>query len=72
LTIYRRGIGSANTATAFIHETTEHLLTGCNFTEAVWDLVAARYNLPLFCSASTCWRAYCVGKGHALVKIQKG
>jgi hypothetical protein len=31
-----------------IHETTNHLLTGCNFTEAIWNLVAARYNLPSY------------------------
>jgi hypothetical protein len=31
-----------------IHETTEHLLTGCNFSETVWNLVAARFNLPSY------------------------
>jgi hypothetical protein len=29
-------------------ETTNHLLMGCNFAEAVWNLVAARFNLPLY------------------------
>jgi hypothetical protein len=31
-----------------IHETTEHLLAFCNFTEAVWNLIAHRFNLPAY------------------------
>jgi hypothetical protein len=29
-----------------MNETTVHLLTECNYTEATWNLVAARFNLP--------------------------
>jgi hypothetical protein len=29
-----------------IHETSEHLLTKCNFIEAVWNLVASNCRLP--------------------------
>jgi hypothetical protein len=31
-----------------LHETTEHLLTGCNFTEAVWNVIASKFQLPSF------------------------
>jgi hypothetical protein len=34
-----------------INETTSHLLTQCNYTEATWNLVA----LSLTCQALTCW-----------------
>jgi hypothetical protein len=29
-------------------ETTNHLLMGCNFSEAVWNLVAARFNMSVY------------------------
>jgi hypothetical protein len=29
-----------------LHETTEHILTQCNYTEATWDLIASRFSLP--------------------------
>jgi hypothetical protein len=31
-----------------IHETTEHLLTNCNFTEAAWNQVASNFALPSY------------------------
>jgi hypothetical protein len=31
-----------------IHERREHLLTGCNFTEAAWNLVADKFALPRY------------------------
>lgn len=31
-----------------VNETTDHLLTQCNYTEALWNLVASRYNLPRY------------------------
>jgi hypothetical protein len=31
-----------------LHETTEHLLIQCNYTEAVWNLVAAFFQLPSY------------------------
>jgi hypothetical protein len=31
-----------------MNETTPHILTQCNFTEAVWDRVASKFNLPSF------------------------
>jgi hypothetical protein len=33
-----------------IHETTEHLLTECNYTEAVWNLIALRFGVPDYIS----------------------
>jgi hypothetical protein len=29
-------------------ETTDHLLMGCNFFEDVWNLVAARFIMPVY------------------------
>jgi hypothetical protein len=31
-----------------LEETTQHLLTDCNYTEAVWNLVAPHFNLPSY------------------------
>jgi hypothetical protein len=31
-----------------IHETTNHLLTRCNYTEAVWNEIAPRFQLPSY------------------------
>jgi hypothetical protein len=31
-----------------INETTSHLLTQCNYTEATWNLVVVQFNLPNF------------------------
>jgi hypothetical protein len=31
-----------------IHETTDHLLTECNYTEVVWDCMAAKLHLPSY------------------------
>jgi hypothetical protein len=36
-----------------IHETTDHLLTQCNFIEATWNLVANRFGLPGYDSMSS-------------------
>jgi hypothetical protein len=33
-----------------MEETTSPMLSKCNFTEAVWNLVAPKYNLPNFAS----------------------
>jgi hypothetical protein len=30
----------------YMHETSEHLLTQCNYSEAVWNLLAASLHLP--------------------------
>jgi hypothetical protein len=35
-----------------MHETTEHLLVRCNFSEAVWNLVAAKFNMPSYIQLS--------------------
>jgi hypothetical protein len=35
-----------------MHETTEHLLVRCNFSEAVWNLVAAKFNMPCYIQLS--------------------
>jgi hypothetical protein len=35
-----------------IEETTTHILTQCNFTEAVWNLIADRFHLPDYASFS--------------------
>jgi hypothetical protein len=29
-----------------MEETTPHLLTNCNFTEAVWNIIAPKFGLP--------------------------
>jgi hypothetical protein len=29
-------------------ETTPHILTQCNFTEAVWNIIASKFGLPHF------------------------
>jgi hypothetical protein len=31
-----------------MHEPTEHLLTQCNYAEAVWNLTSEAYGLPYF------------------------
>jgi hypothetical protein len=31
-----------------IHETIDHLLTWCNYTEAVWNLVTAKFHFPSY------------------------
>jgi hypothetical protein len=31
-----------------MNESTDHLLTKCNFTEATWNLVAIRFSLPAY------------------------
>jgi hypothetical protein len=40
-----------------IHEATEHLPTHCNFIEAAWNLVAARFTLP-DCNAMSATRGF--------------
>jgi hypothetical protein len=30
----------------YVHETTSHLLTECNFSKATWNLIAQTFNLP--------------------------
>ncbi|GJN05940.1 hypothetical protein PR202_ga23619 [Eleusine coracana subsp. coracana] len=35
------------------NETTSHLLTECNFSEAVWDRVASTFNLPNYSTMRT-------------------
>jgi hypothetical protein len=32
----------------YLHETTQHLLTQCNFIEAAWNLVATGFNLHIY------------------------
>jgi hypothetical protein len=31
-----------------MNETTDHLMLGCNYSEAIWNQVAGRFNLPSY------------------------
>jgi hypothetical protein len=49
-----------------LHETTSHILTECNFTEATWNLVAPKFNLPGYVAMSQ------VGKPVDWVRVLAG
>jgi hypothetical protein len=59
-----------------LHETTEHILTTCNYTEVAWNLVAMKFDLPLFSNlpaagGPSAWVTYLLSTGSSLDKKRK-
>jgi hypothetical protein len=57
-------------------ESTDHLLTRCNYTEAVWNLLAGHFNLPSFNQISLSggpvqWSEYLSASGSKKEKREK-